>query len=89
MHWVSKAGRKLTSPEIQIMKEPKGWTIHVFVKRSDDEGIDFYYLGEVMPKIETINQVDKPTDDGKSKSVVEMELKFKEPIENKLFKYLR
>lgn len=89
MHWVSKSGRKLTSPEIQIMQEPEDWAIHVFVKKSDDEGIDFYYLGEVQPKVDTINQVDKPIDDGKSKSVVEMELKFKEPIDSRLFKYLQ
>ena len=89
MHWVSKAGRKLSSPEIQIMQNPKDWAIHVFVKKSDDEGLDFYYLGEVQPKVDTIHQLEKPTGDGKSKSVVEMELKFKEPIESRLFKYLR
>ena len=41
---------KLSSPEIQIMQNPKDWAIHVFVKKSDDEGLDFYYLGEVQPK---------------------------------------
>lgn len=89
MHWVSKAGRKLTSPEIKIMQTADGWDIHVFVKKSDDEGISFYYLGEVTPKPSTIHQLEKPTSEGKTKSVVEMELMFKQPIETRLFKYLR
>lgn len=88
MHWFTKAPRTLNSPEVQILKNSDDWKIHLFVKKSDDEGKDFYYLGQVEPNVDTIQQIDKRISDNSSRSVVEMELKLKQPIEHRLFKYL-
>lgn len=89
MRWFTKAPRKLSSPEVQILLEPKAWQVLVFAKKSDDEGTDFYFLGEVTPVKETIQQLAKPIKGGTTRSVVEMELKFNEPIQTNLYKYLR
>lgn len=87
MHWFTKAPRKLTSPEVKIMLEEEGWSYHLFVKKSDDEGTNFYALGQVIPIKETIEQEEKPTNQGTNKSVVQMNLKLKDPLPYDLFRY--
>lgn len=87
MHWFTKAPRKITSPEVRIMLEEEGWTYRLFVKKSDDEGTNFYALGQVTPVNETIKQEEKPTNQGTHKSVVHMNLKLNEPVPYDLFRY--
>lgn len=89
MHWFTKAPRTLSSPEVKILQNAQDWKIYVFVKKSDDEGKDFYYLGKVQPQVDTIHQMEKPIKDGKKTNVVEMELKFDQPIDHRLFGYLK
>ena len=88
MHWFTKSPRTLNSPEIEKLRDHDSWKVHVFAKKSDDEGTEFYYLGEVVPQNETMKQLEKPGREGKTQSVVSMDLKFKEPIDNNLYKYL-
>lgn len=88
IHWYTKSKRNLDSPEVQTMLNPEAWNIHMFLKKSDDEGSDFYYLGEVSPIRETIEQVEKPTSDGKLLDIVNMNLHLSEPISTDLFEYL-
>lgn len=89
MKWFTKAPRTLNSPEVIKLKNSDDYDIHVFVKKSDDEGSDFYYLGEVKPKLDTITQLKKPDSKGNMKKVVEMQLEFLKPIETKLYRYLQ
>lgn len=89
MTWFTKAPRTLNSPEVKILQEAEAWDIHMFIKKDDDEGSEFYYLGEVTPDKSTIQQLDKPTGDGEKKSVVEMNLHFKQAIPRNLFNYLQ
>lgn len=88
LHYFTKSPRTIHSPEVKILQNPDDWEIHVFAQKSNDEGIDFYYLGEVMPDQKSIIQVEKPVKDGKKQSVVQMDLKFKATIDSKLFTYL-
>ncbi|WP_091897763.1 DUF3427 domain-containing protein [Marinilactibacillus piezotolerans] len=89
MKWFTKAPRTLNSPEVIKLKNSDDYDIRVFVKKSDDEGSDFYYLGEVKPKLDTITQLKKPDSNGHMKKVVEMQLEFLQPIETKLYRYLQ
>lgn len=90
MRWFTKAPRTINSPEVVKMKnyDHLNFSVEVFVQKSNDEGIDFYYLGEVSPALDSIKQVEKPTQEGKHKSVVEMDLKFFEPLDHLLYEYL-
>lgn len=88
MKWFTKAPRSLKSPEVQKLMHPEDWIIRVFAKKSDNEGTEFYYLGNVKPIKATIIELEKPTQDGGKKKVVEMELKFSEPIDINLYRYL-
>lgn len=89
MKYFTKAPRTLKSPEVKIFQNPKDWEIHMFVQKSDDEGRDFYYLGEVEPQTNTIKQDEKTVDGGRKLKVVQLHLDFNTPIENKLYKYLK
>ncbi|MFW5444699.1 DUF3427 domain-containing protein [Aerococcus urinaeequi] len=89
MTWFTKAPRTLASPEVKILQDADDWQIHMFIKKDDDEGTEFYYLGEVTPDVSTIIQLEKPSGDGETRNVVEMNLHFKETIPRNLFNYLQ
>ncbi|ALV22811.1 DUF3427 domain-containing protein [Carnobacterium antarcticum] len=88
MKWFTKAPRTMKSPEVQKLMHPEEWTIRVFAKKSDNEGTEFYYLGEVIPVKDSIIELEKPIQDGGKKKVVEMFLKFLTPIDVSLYQYL-
>lgn len=90
MHWFTKSKRTMQSPEVQILyNEAEEWNFYVFAKKSnDDDTTDYYYLGEVKPVHDTIKQTQKETSEEKHENVVHMDLKFKKPIDHRLFKYL-
>ncbi len=88
LHYFTKSPRTIRSPEVKILQNAEDWDIYVFAQKSNDEGTDFYYLGEVKPDVTTIKQVEKPVKDGKKQSVVQMNLKFAKSIDSKLYKYL-
>lgn len=89
MKYFTKAPRTINSPEVKIFQSHQDWEFYMFVQKSDDEGRDFYYLGQVEPVSNTIKQEEKVVNDGKKLSVVQLKLKFKTTIENKLYHYLK
>ncbi|MDO5849453.1 MAG: DEAD/DEAH box helicase [Methanobrevibacter sp.] len=50
-NWMTRSPRTLESPELQpiVNYDENDLSIHLFVKKSDGEGFDFYYLGEAVP----------------------------------------
>lgn len=89
IQWFTKAPRTITSPEVRYLKE-HGQTknIHFFIKKADDHGSDFYYLGKVKPDISTMEQVTHTTAEGQTKSLVKMLLHLEQPVEISLFNFL-
>lgn len=84
--WETRSNRTLKSKEVQtiISAEENNIDLHIFVKKSDDEGRDFYYLGEARPDQKSVEQ--GTMTDGKP--VVHMNLHIEKPIDHKLYKYL-
>lgn len=87
--WMSKNRRTLNSPDVQaILNYKKGLRIPLFIKKSNDEGIEFYYIGELIPIedsfIETTMQLEK----GKSVSVVKINFILNKPVEELIYKYI-
>jgi superfamily II DNA or RNA helicase/HKD family nuclease len=85
--WISKAKRKLSSPDVTAIMNHKelDMRIPLFVKKSNDEGQDFYFIGDlnfIEGKAEEIMM-----DEGK-KSAVRMEFMLSHPVEMGLFRYL-
>jgi hypothetical protein len=61
-------------------------TLHLFTKKDDAEGSDFYYLGSALPS--DPKQTTMPGSDGKALDVVTMTLSLDSAIESALYDYL-
>lgn len=88
--WYSRSNRKLTSNEIQRLIEgyKSGDEFHFFIKKDNDEGKDFYYLGQVDILLETLEQDSMTDKNGLPTPVVTMTMKFEQPVEFNLYHYL-
>jgi superfamily II DNA or RNA helicase/HKD family nuclease len=88
--YMSKSGRSLNSPDVAILKNQPINQIRLplFVKKSDDEGLDFYYLGELFVIPEKFENAFMDGEDGAQNSVVKMEFLLNKPIDHNLFKYI-
>jgi hypothetical protein len=56
---MSKSNRKINSKDVQsILGKNGAIRLPLFIKKNNDEGLDFYYMGEVNPEL---NQVEQTT----------------------------
>lgn len=85
LHWYSRGNRKITSNEIKPIAA-NAVDLHVFVKKDDAEGLDFFYLGQAHS--ENSKQSSMPGNKGVVQPVVTMDLQFDTPVEQSLFEYL-
>lgn len=88
--WMSKSKRKMTSPDVSsILQQDKyNMQIPLFVKKSNFEDEDFYYLG--LLKIVPNSELEKQMPDGKGRmvSVVEISFTLDEPVDKAVYDYL-
>jgi len=82
MRWFTRSRRRLNSGEV-IPIVANSVAIHVFVKKNDSEGADFFYLGRAHSE-DAINTT-MPGDP--SLSVVQMNLKFERPVLPEIYDY--
>lgn len=89
MQWYTRNNRTLSSQElVPIIKAKEiGNDIHIFVKKDNDEGIDFYYMGKALPNRDKIEQTTISSDNGE-RPIVKMELIMETPVEYSLYQYL-
>ena len=87
LKWYTRSNRTLESEEVKKIIDAKenNIDIHIFVKKDDDEGSDFYYLGKASPDKETVQQ-DKMED---GKPVVHMNMVMEQSIDSRLYHYIR
>ena len=84
MRWFTKSRRNLASREIQpIIKNEVA--LHVFVKKDDAEGTEFFYLGQAQSANPTQSKM--AGEKGAMLDVVYMDLRFDKPIDTALFDY--
>lgn len=83
--WNSKIGN---GPESKYMKEfTSGETKRLFVKKSDGEGTDFYYMGTF--EIDNIKGTTKKNNKGVLQLICDVTLKMNESIREDIFDYLQ
>lgn len=87
-NWMSKSNRRLTSSEIQAIQNApvSGLRLPLFVKKSNDEGLDFYYMGDVTPT--QFEQSSLQTDAGSTVPVVKVRFTMDHPVEEAMYTYL-
>lgn len=83
--WNSKIGN---GPESKYMKEfTSGETKRLFIKKSDGEGTDFYYMGTF--EIDNIKGTTKKNNKGVLQPICDVTLKMNESIREDIFDYLQ
>ncbi len=90
LKWFTRSKRTLESEEVKkiIHAEENGMDIHIFVKKDDDEGNDFYYLGKALPAQNTIKQEEMRDKNNNQISVVTMNMVMETPVKYELYHYL-
>ncbi|MFU8690799.1 DUF3427 domain-containing protein [Rossellomorea sp. FS2] len=88
--WYSRSNRTLSSQEVQKIINAKkiGLELHFFIKKDDDEGTDFYYLGEVLPEDNSVEQTTMKDKKASDLPVVCMNMLFEHEVEGALYHYL-
>ena len=86
--WMSKSNRKINSNDVQSILGKKGpIRLPLFIKKNNDEGLDFYYMGEVSPELEKVEQTTMSNDSGKQISVVKIRFKLDSPVTSIMYNY--
>lgn len=84
LKWFTRSRRTLSSSEVVTITS--GATkLHLFAKKDDAEGRDFYYLGPVHPR--DARQETMHSDQGTSLDVVSMMLDLEIPLQPSLYSY--
>lgn len=88
--YMSKNRRNLASPDVRAMRnhEATGMRMPFFVKKNDDEGLSFYYLGELTAIKDKFVETTMSGDDRNEVSVVKMEFQLDRDVDFRLYKYL-
>ena len=87
--WMSKSKRTLNSPDVHAIQHYRDHNMRLplFVKKHNDEGLSFYYMGDVEPIPESFEEMRMETTQ-KPVSIVKMLLKMTTPVEKSLYDYL-
>lgn len=85
LHWYTRSKRTLASTEVAAIVSQEV-PIYLFVKKDDEEGKAFIYLGEVTPN--NAIQATMPGTDGRPLSVVTMNLELPQAIDGATYDYL-
>jgi len=88
--WMSRSGRTTSSKELKpIINAPKsGVRLPFFIKKDDNEGIDYYYLGDVLPVPGSVEDSTMPDGKGGTLNVVKFEFEFEHKVPEELYNYL-
>jgi superfamily II DNA or RNA helicase len=87
--WMSKSNRTLDSPDVKAIKNyESGLRLPFFVKKSNDEGTEFYYMGDVTPVEDSFEQTSLADDHGKPVPVVRVVFRLNYSVEETLYDYL-
>ena len=85
--WMTRSKVSFNSPEAQrlIHYQETGLKIYLFIKKSDGEGTDFYYLGKVHPIEwqETVIENDK----GKKLPIMNFQLQLEHSVRSDIYEY--
>ena len=88
--WMSKSNRTLSSNDVQSILGKKGpIRLPLFIKKNNDEGMDFYYMGEVSPELNQVEQTTMSNDSGKQLPVVKIRFNLADPVITTMYRYLQ
>lgn len=83
-NWMSRNNRKTSSPELEPLINYNGVDTQLFIQKSNDEGIEFYYIGKLTPI--TYKQVYRNIN-GKDQPIVNFKFKIDTEVKDELYSY--
>lgn len=87
--WMTKSNRTLSSNDVQTILGNNGpIRLPLFIKKNNDEGMDFYFMGEVSPKMHEVEQTTIMNDSGKELPVVKIRFNLANPVTSTMYNYL-
>ena len=87
--WMSKSKRNLDSPDIANIRNYKqGLRLPLFIKKSNDEGTEFYYMGDITPILDSFEETYLKSKEGQKVSVVKIRFRMDHPVEDSIYQYL-
>jgi len=87
--WMSKSNRKIESKDVQSILGKNGKIrLPLFIKKNNDEGKDFYFMGNVIPELDKTEQTTMGNDSGKQVSVVKIRFNLLHPVSDVMYNYL-
>jgi len=87
--WFTKPRRYLHSQEvIAIQNYRNGLKLPLFIKKSNGESDDFYFMGDVTPIEDSFKETTINDDHGKKVSVVKIEYSMNHPVEDAIYEYI-
>jgi superfamily II DNA or RNA helicase/HKD family nuclease len=87
--WMSKSNRKIISNDVQSILGKRGSIrLPLFIKKNNDEGKDFYFMGEISPDLNQVEQTTMSNDSGKQVSVVKIRFKLSTPVSDTMYQYI-
>jgi hypothetical protein len=88
--WMSKSNRKIDSKDVQsILGKNGAIRLPLFIKKNNDEGMDFYYMGEVSPELNQVKQTTMFDNNSKQISVVKIRFNLASPVSVSMYNYLQ
>ncbi|KAB7707091.1 DUF3427 domain-containing protein [Bacillus aerolatus] len=91
LKWYTRSNRTLKSEEVRtiIEAEENHIDVHIFIKKDDDEGSDFYYLGQATPDKKSVEQTEMKDKNGKNIPVVRMNMVMEQSVDSQLYHYIK
>lgn len=87
---MSKSNRKIRSNDVQSILGKNGdIRLPLFIKKNNDEGMDFYYMGDVKPELNQVEETTMNSDNGKPVSVVKIRFILSNLVPPSLYNYLQ
>jgi len=83
-NWMSRNNRKTSSPELEPLINYNGVNTQLFIQKSNDEGIEFYYIGKLTPL--SYRQVYRNID-GKEHPIVNFRFHIENEVKDELYSY--
>jgi superfamily II DNA or RNA helicase/HKD family nuclease len=88
--WMSKSNRTLNSNDVQSILGKNGKIrLPLFIKKNNDEGMDFYYMGDVSPELNQVEQTTMSNDKGNQISVVKIRFNLTNPVTSSMYNYIQ
>ncbi len=87
--WMTKSNRTIQSNDVISILGKKGpIRLPLFVKKDNDEGMDFYFMGEVSPQLEKVKETTIKNDAGKNLPIVQIQFKLKDSVATNIYNYI-